>query len=472
MQRWHITAGLAASAVVAAVLVPTFTADPAATPRPLTPDLVPTPATPTVTETPASAPGLLSLTAELDQGALLQGSGQDRYLVIEVAAPELPGDERRPVHLAVVMDTSGSMAGRGKITNARMAAKELASLMGPADTLSLVTFSSGATVHLPTQAVTDPARIGQIVDSIRPEGGTNLYDGLSAGIAQLDRPDLAGVKRVVLLSDGKVTMGVTDTATLIREAGAGVSSGVSVSALGLGLDYDEDLLSAMSDTGGGSYRFVDRPGQLAQLFAEELQQMGAVAGREAMVDVNLPSGVTLQELYGYDASVRPDGFGVFLGDVHGGETRKIVARVRVSSAATGTLSVADVGLRYADVETGTVASALARVEASVTTDTRVAARSRDNGVLAKATSARSAKLLDESARAWEDGDLSANQAKLKEAEQLLRSVGGLAGNAGLLGDADSYKAQRQAFETARAASPDGFYQVKKAKEASRVQSRR
>ena len=62
--------------------------------------------------------------------------------------------------------------------------------------------------------------------------------------------------------------------------------------------------------------------------------------------------------------------------------------------------------------------------------------------------------------------------KLKEAEQLLRSVGGLAGNAGLLGDADSYKAQRQAFETARAASPDGLYQVKKAKEASRVQSRR
>ena len=469
MQRWHITAGLAASAVLAAVLVPTLTADRATPPPAPPPDLV---ATPVATVAPVPAPGLLSLTAELDQGALLQGSGHDRYLVIEVAAPDLPGDERRPVHLAVVMDSSGSMAGRGKISNARMAAKELASLMGPADTLSLVTFSSGATVHLPTQAVTDPARIGRIVDSIRPEGGTNLYDGLSAGMAQLDRPDLAGVKRVVLLSDGKVTMGVSDPATLVREAGAGVSRGISVSALGLGLDYDEDLLGAMSDSGGGSYRFVDRPGQLAQLFAEELRQMGAVAGREALVDVTLPSGVTLQELYGYDASVRHDGFGVFLGDVHGGETRKIVARVRVSPAATGTLSVADVGLRYADAESGALASALARVEANVTADTRVAARSRNNGVLAKATEARSAKLLDESARAWAKGDLSTNQVKLEEAEQLLRDVGGLAGNAGLLNNADDYKAQREAFEAAPASSADGYYQVKKAKEASRVQSRR
>lgn len=470
MQRWHITAGLAASAVLAAVLVPTLSAH-RATPPPAGPVPPPDVAPAVVAPAPA-ATGPLTLSAELDQGALLQGSGQDRYLVIEVAAPDLPGDDRRPVHLAVVMDTSGSMAGRGKITSARMAAKELAALMGPQDTLSLVTFSSGATVHLPTQAVTDPAHIGRIVDSIRPEGGTNLYDGLTAGVAQLDRADLGGVKRVVVLSDGKVTMGVSDHGALVREAGAGVTRGISVSALGLGLDYDEDLLGAMSDAGGGTYRFVDRPGQLAQLFAEELQQMGAVAGREAMVDVSLPSGVTLQELYGYDADVRADGFGVFLGDVHGGQTRKIVARVRVSPAATGTLSVADVGLRYADAETGSLSSALARVEASVTADDRVAARSRNNGVLAKATEARSAKLLDESARAWESGDLSTNQTKLEEAEALLRSVGGLAGNAGLLNDADAYRSQREAFQAAPAASADGSYQVKKAKEVSRVQSRR
>ncbi|MEC7946007.1 MAG: VWA domain-containing protein [Myxococcota bacterium] len=478
MQRWHITAGLTATAILAAVLVPTFVGEPAVsipssldpTPSDPTP-LDPPPPTPPGLET-ASAEGPLTLSAALDQGALLHGSSEARYLVMEVAAPDLPGEDRRPVHLSVVMDTSGSMNGEGKITNARMAAKELASLMRPADTLSLVTFSGTATVQLSTHAVTDAARIGRIVDSIRPEGGTNLHDGLSAGMAQLDRPDLVGVKRVVLLSDGRITMGISGQGPLAHQAGSGVAQGISVSALGLGLDYDEDLLAVISDAGGGSYRFVDRPGQLAQLFSDELQQMGSVIGREATVDVSLPSGVTLEELYGYDASLRPGGFGVFLGDVHGGETRKIVARVHVEPAATGRLGVAEVGLRYVDADSGHLTMASADVDALVTTDNQVAAGSLDNAVLAKATRARSAKLLDESARAWEAGDRTANRSKLEEAERLLLAVGRLAGNAGLLDDADAYRKQKEAFEAAPSDSDAGSYQVKKAKEVSRAQSRR
>ena len=466
MQRWHITTALAASAVVAAVLVPELAGTRPGPPIAPVPDAGSAPA-----PTPASS-GLLTLRASLDQAAVLSGTAQDRYLVVEVSAPELPGDERRPVHLAVVMDTSGSMAARGKITNARMAARELAGLMGPRDTLSLVTFASTATVQRPSQPVTDAAHVGRLVDGIQPEGGTNLHAGLAAGLDQLGHADLDGVKRVVLLSDGKVTMGVSDPATLVREAGSRVLSGVSVSALGLGVDYDEDLLSAMSDAGGGSYRFVDRPGQLASLFAEELQQMGAIAGREALVDIQLPTGVTLEEVYGYQATSSPRGFSVFLGDVHGGETRKIVARIQVAPAAEGPLDVADVGLRYADARTGEDGGAHADVAAVVTTSTQEARDSRDDAALAKATAARSAQLLDASARDWERGDLEANQTKLDEAEQLLRSVGSLTGNAGLLQEADAYRTRREAFEGAPMASADGRYQVKKAKEVSRARSRR
>jgi len=466
MQRWHITTALAASAVVAAVLVPELAGTRSASRFTPVPDAGSAPA-----PTPVPS-GLLTLRASLDQSAVLSGTAQDRYLVVEVSAPELPGDERRPVHLAVVMDTSGSMAARGKITNARMAARELAGLMGPQDTLSLVTFASTATVQMPSQSVIDAAHVGRLVDDIQPEGGTNLHAGLTAGLDQLGELGMDGVKRVVLLSDGRVTVGVSDPATLVREAGSRVPSGVSVSALGLGLDYDEDLLSAMSDAGGGSYRFVDRPGQLSALFAEELQQMGAIAGREALVDIQLPTGVTLQEVYGYEATPTPGGFDVFLGDVHGGETRKIVVRVQVAPAAEGTLDVADVDLRYADAETGEDGRARTTVAAVVTTSPERARDSRDDDAMAKATAARSAQLLDASARDWERGDLAANQAKLDEAEQLLRSVGSLTGNAGLLHEADAYRTRREAFEGAPMASADGRYQVKKAKEVSRARSRR
>ena len=469
MQRWHITAGLATSAVIAAILVPELAGERVTDRQEPVPSLEPeaprTPPVPVVS-------GPLSLTASLDQDMLLTGKAQERYLVIEVAAPERDGEERRPVHLAVVMDTSGSMAARGKISNARMAARELADLMGPRDTLSLVTFSSTASVRIPSQAVTDPLHVHRVIQGIQPEGGTNLHDGLTAGMAQIDRPDLEGVKRVVMLSDGKVTMGISDPATLIREAGSRVGSGISVSALGLGLDYDEDLLSAMSDAGGGSYRFVDRPGQLASLFAEELQQMGAVAARETMVDITLPSGITLLELYGYDTVERPGGVGVFLGDIHGGETRKIVARVQVAPAGLGSFDIADVGLTYADAGSGDPGTALADVDVTLTADASIAHDSIDNAILAKATAAHSARLLEESARDWERGDLAANQARLDEAEQLLRDVGSRAGNAALLDEADAYRTQRKAFQAAAPASSEGLYQVKKAKEVSRAHSRR
>lgn len=470
MQRWHLTAGLAGAAVLAAILVPNLPGlrggiTPAApTVEPPAPDPVPTVA-------PAFQ-GALTMEAHLDQQALLAGSGEDRFLVVEVSAPELPGDVRRPVNLAVVMDTSGSMAGRGKISNAKMAAKELVNLMGPQDTLSLVTFSSTAKVHAPSGPVVDKTWLSSVIDGIRPEGGTNLYDGITTGFAQLDQHGLNGVKRVVVLSDGKANMGVSDPDELRRISGSRVQDGMSVSALGLGLDYDEDLLGRMSDAGGGRYRFVDRPGQLTEMFVDELRQMTAIAGREATVDVQLPTGITLMELYGYESELRGDGFRVFLGDVHGGETRKIVARVRVAADAEGSVDIADVDLDYMDAESGRVAKVEADVDVTITKSNVVAKRSLNKEVTKKAALARSAKLLDASARDWEKGDIAGNQAKLEEARNMLQSIGYLTGDADLLTEAEDYADQKAAFGAAAPSSAEGFYQVKKAKEASRVQSRR
>jgi Ca-activated chloride channel family protein len=416
--------------------------------------------------------GLLRLEASLDQDALLANSSEDRFLVVEVSAPEIPGDVRRPVNLAVVMDTSGSMAGRGKIIQARMAAKELVDLMGPADTLSLVTFSGRARVQVESRPVTDPDGIKRIIDGIVPEGGTNLHQGLTTGQAQLQRADLQGIKRVVLLSDGKATMGATDPVELARASGQLVQEGISVSALGLGLDFDEDLLGAMSDAGGGSYSFVDRPGRLAELFARELHQMTAIAGREAAVSVKLPEGVRLQEVYGYDAAITKDGYTVFLGDVHGGETRKIVARVRVDAATGSTVDVADVNLRYANADDGELATDNEHVSARLTKDYAEVTSSLNKSATAQVARARSAKLLDQSARAWEEGDMAMNQAMLTEAEEMLMKVGDLTDDADLEKEAANYRDQRAAFGAAGPSSEEGLYQVKAAKEASRVQSRR
>ncbi len=466
MQRWHLTLGLAGSAALAAFIVPSLRGQHQV---PVSPGVDPGPTTTVVT--PTGFDGALTLTAELDQGALLQGTGGDRYLVIEVAAPDMPGDVRRPVNLAVVMDTSGSMAGAGKIDNARMAAAELVSQLGPEDTFSLVTFSDQGRVVVPTTRVEDPARLERLVRGIRPGGGTHLSSGLDLGLAQLESAESTGVRRVVLLSDGMANIGTTDPATLARTAGSLVNQGITVSALGLGLDYNEDLLTAMSDAGGGQYHFVDRPGQLAAMFSRELEQMTRVAGREVAVDVRLPEGVQLEEVYGWSASTSTDGYQVFLGDVHGGETRKIVARVTVADDQLGRIDVADVSLRYTDADTDKQADEALAVQAEITRDDALAKASRNKDAGVAAARAHVGKLLDEGARSYDKGDVAGNQARLQEAQGLLTRFNRDYEAPELEQDVADLTVQAQAFSSAAPTSDAGIYQVKKAKEAARAYSR-
>ena len=102
----------------------------------------------------------------------------------------------------------------------------------------------------------------------------------------------------------------------------------------------------MADQGGGTYRFVDDPTSLSRIFREELHQLDAVAAEGVEVAVSLP-GVEVVDVLGYNETVTDDGFSVRLGDIYGGQTRKIVAKVRITGAGDE-VEVADVQLTRRD----------------------------------------------------------------------------------------------------------------------------
>jgi Ca-activated chloride channel family protein len=466
MRRWMLTTGLGAAAALIAMLVPDLQAalSSGPTPRPTPkPDPTPVQAHPS----PSGPTGSLGLSARLDQGTLLAGSEDDRFLVITVTAPEPDGGRRMPVDVAVVMDTSGSMSGWHKIDYARLAARELVDSLRPGDRFSLVTFSDRARVLLPSQTVGDKQRILDTIDRIQEGGGTHMHGGITTGLEQLRSGEQGYVRRLLLLSDGHANVGISDPASLASLARQASIADVSTSTIGLGLDFNEDLLASMADAGGGSYHFVDQAPQLAEIFGEELDAMTRTVARDVTVRMDLPPGVRVVDTYGYTDSRDEQGWRVYLGDIYAGQERKIVVRLDHDPAEPGTVSLADVTLDYRDLDLELDIHRNLALDAPVTRNPARAQASLDHETAVKAARAQAADLADQAARAFQAHDRTQAEASLRQTSAVLRRASEELAAPELLGDESDYLAALPAYQSAQPSSEEGLRAVKSQKEVSR-----
>jgi len=311
--------------------------------------------------------GQLQVDAGLDREILRVGATEERYLVVDLQAPEQV--DRQNVHLALVMDSSDSMYVAGKLDFARDAASALATQLGAGDTLSIVSFDTDAELHLRQGPITNPARVGYLLDMLTTGGGTNLFAGMTAGLEELGTA-FGGVRRMVVLSDGQATVGPTDTSSLAQVARDARAEGLSVSTLGLGLEFDRKTLMAIADAGGGIYGYVNKPDGVANLFARELDKAAHLAASGVTVDFEPTPGVELLQVYGYEAwdgESTGRGWHALVGDVHAGETRKVVIKLRIDPSVTevGTVVVDGVGPKERIVITATRSTDEPVIRASV-----------------------------------------------------------------------------------------------------------
>lgn len=473
MKRWHLTLGLTSLALAGALLAPRLIGlrtSPVPTPPDvptILPDVIVT--TPPVDLPPPSDPtGHLIVDAGLDRTAMLSGTSE-RYLTILVTAPDVGGTHvRRPVDLSVVMDTSGSMSARGKIDQARRAAKLLAESMQPGDTYSLTVFNDDASVIVPATSVSDPTAITLAIDRIYEGGGTNLYAGMDRGareIRQNHRPGTAS--RVVVLSDGNANVGVTDDNSLLRFAADLASDGIALSTIGLGLDYNEDLLGRLADVGGGTYDFVDDASQLQAVFSDELTRVSSVVARGTDLRIHLADGVQPVEIIGWDSSAQSDGFSVYLGEMYAGETKKIVAKVRISGRDLGDHPVATAEASYVDLVDDRSAVSKDDANVLITNDPAVERASVDRSRSIEVTRAVGSQLLDLSTRAYADGDQARSRRLAEEAVVRMKQGAADLAEPSLAAEADRLDNDTRVFEIHAPSSAEGRTIIKQNKELFR-----
>lgn len=236
-------------------------------------------------------PGEVTLTHQLGKEYLpVTGGSQVAYVLLEAKPTALMAQVRMPLNFALVIDHSGSMRG-AKLRNIREAVKLVIDRLDPTDYISVVIFDDTAQVIIPSMPANDKPGMKAAIDRIQDAGGTTMSLGMIQGLGELRRWNLQNaVNRMILLTDG-VTYGDTDRCRqLARDAAA---SGVSIYPLGIGSDWDENLLDDIGQISGGlPAEFIRSPADAMAVFEQQVQSAVAVAVRNAVLTLRLPAGVT------------------------------------------------------------------------------------------------------------------------------------------------------------------------------------
>ncbi len=295
----------------------------------------------------ATDPHLIAMEVEPTTSVVASDASTSLALRVQIKASELP-DARRPrLNLALVLDTSGSMEGDA-IAAVRTSAAKLVGQMRDGDRLSVIAFHSRAELLVPSTPLDAPARmrVTAAIDHIVARGTTDLRAGLAIGLQQIQANKLPdGINRIVLLSDG-----IPNSSTQLPQLIAGAhSTGIGITTLGLGVDYDSTLLSQIARDTGASFHFLAKPDEVAAVFDQELSKMSTVVGRNLELVLSPGPGVTFTPLPGL--TILPDGRATAtIGDLAAGEQRDLMIPVDVTARGDGsTVELADAVLSFDDV---------------------------------------------------------------------------------------------------------------------------
>jgi len=302
----------------------------------------------------AAADVPITLEARLAQPVMRAGEKQHNYLRIGLngCKPDRKTD-RTPVNVAFVIDRSGSMQGT-RIAQAREAAIMAVNRLDPTDIASVVIFDDKIDVLVPAQKVTDRKLFTDAIRQVGARGSTAIYAGVSEGASEVRKNmDARRLNRVVLLSDGLANIGPSkpdDFAQLGREL---LKQGISVSTIGLGKDYNEDLMLQLAKAGDGNHAFAAAPDDLIKIFNKEFDDVLASCAQTVSIDVDLVPGARVVRAVSRDGEVTPAHAKFHMNQIYQATEHYILLEVELDAkAAAAEQNFGRVRVAYTVPETG------------------------------------------------------------------------------------------------------------------------
>ncbi len=398
--------------------------------------------------TPAHA-SEVKLSAGLGQ-SVIPSNGGKVYLRLNLKALAYEASENRPpINVGLVLDRSGSMRGP-RIAAAKEAARMALSRLGNEDVVALVAFNHKVNVLQPARQLSNHELFTSAIDRLAADGRTALFAGVKEGGRQVERfMSDRRINRVILMSDGLANVGPSSPAELAKLGQKLGGKGISVTTIGLGLGYNEDLMQRLALASDGNHAFAENPDDLIKIFNSEFGDTLSIAAKDIEIIIEVRAGFRPVRVLGRDAAIDGSRIKLRLNQLTALNERYLVVELdAASSKPADDVAVAHIETQYLDLQAGERRKTTAHVNATISDDKARQEESRNKEVLSEITTQiateRSEKAVD------------------------LRDKGDLAGARKLLQDNAAYlKSSRQLFATGAApASPKALKELEQLEEQS------
>ncbi len=298
----------------------------------------------------------LKIDARVGHPRMVRGATGETFVLVEVTGTDDPDAARGAAangHLAIVMDRSGSMRG-SRFANAKAAALRAVDGLRDGDMVTVVAFDTKSTTFTPPTVVdgSSRGRIAADIQRIELAGDTCISCGLETALSELstvgDR-----VTRMIVLSDGEATAGIRDVAGFKNLAKRAADRDVTITTIGVDVDYNERIMGAIADGANGRHYFVENDSGLARVFEEETSHLARTVASDVVAEIELAPGVELEQVFDRTFSRAGSRLRVPLGAISSGEQKTILLKVRVpGDAADDVAAVATTSVRFRDQKSG------------------------------------------------------------------------------------------------------------------------
>ena len=370
----------------------------------------------------------LAIDARLGHASIAKNARGETFLFAQVGAADEKDAAVKaapPMNLALVIDRSGSMKGE-RIANAMNAAVSAIERLRDGDSVTVVAFDTVAKVIVAPKRVSagSRAQMENAIRSIRLGGDTCISCGMQEAMQQLAQTSLNGdrVNRMILLSDGATNAGIKDMPGLRAMAGRMSGKGVSISTIGVDVDFDEKVMAALANEGNGRHYFVANASGLPAVFSQEFDDLLASVAKDAQLSIELAPGVEVAEVF--DRTFRREGNRIIVpfGTFSSKQEKTVLVKLRVPADRDGSQPVADVKLAYRDLVKKSDASASGSLAVLVKSDGSEQ-RDLDPFVAARVERSRTALTLTEANKLFEAGRVDEARAKLATRKTDLKKTG-------------------------------------------------